>query len=333
MHTNIIPFPRVRLGLFPTPLQEMRRLTKKLRGPRLFIKRDDLNGFLLGGNKTRKLEFLLPDIIEKDVDIVITTGGVQSNWAAQLAAVARSINVEVLLVLHGVKPKNLQGNYLLDKILGAKTKFIDISVDDYKQGINGIMEEIGEDYKKRGKKPYVLPLGGSTPIANLGWVNGSLELINQANEQDLKIDYLVVAGGSLGTVSGLVTGFKLYNSDIKTICISVLDDNKEDCKSKITSFIQQIEDLMKVSSQLNEGQIDIFIDYLGPGYAKKTEESIKVIKLVAQTEGILLDPVYTGKTMAGLIDLVKKGFLTKDDNVVFLHTGGAPGLFGYADYF
>ena len=149
---NIIPFPRSRLGLFPTPLQEMRRLTKKLGGPRLFIKRDDLNGFLLGGNKTRKLEFLIPDIIEKDSDIVITTGGVQSNWAAQLAAIARNINVEVLLVLRGVKPKNLQGNYLLDKILGAEIKLIDISIDDYKQNINGIMEEMAEDYKKKGEE-------------------------------------------------------------------------------------------------------------------------------------------------------------------------------------
>lgn len=333
MHMNIIPFPRSRLGLFPTPLQEMRRLTKKLGGPRLFIKRDDLNGFLLGGNKTRKLEFLIPDIIEKGADIVITTGGVQSNWTAQLAAIARNVNVEVMLVLRGVKPKNLQGNYLLDKILGAKTKFIDISIDDYKQDINGIMEEIAEDCKKKGKKPYVLPLGGSTPIANLGWVNGSFELINQANEQDLKIDYVIVAGGSLGTVSGLFTGFKLCNSEVKTICISVLSDNKEDCKSKITSFIQQIADLMKVSFQFNGGEIDIFVDYLGPGYAKKTKESIEVIKLIAQTEGILLDPVYTGKAMVGLIDLVKRGVLTKDDNIVFLHTGGAPGLFGYADYF
>ena len=179
----------------------------------------------------------------------------------------------------------------------------------------------------------MLPLGGSTPIANLGWVNGSLELINQVNEQDLKIDYVIVAGGSLGTVSGLFTGFKLCNSDVKTICISVLSDNKEDCKSKITSFIQQIADLMEVSFQFNGGEIDIFVDYLGPGYAKKTKESIEVIKLVAQTEGILLDPVYTGKAMWGLIDLVKRGFLTKDNNVVFLHTGGAPGLFGYADYF
>jgi len=331
---NIIPFPRSRLGLFPTPLQEMRRLTKKLGGPRLFIKRDDLNGFLLGGNKTRKLEFLIPDIIEKGADIVITTGGVQSNWVAQLAAIAMNVNVEVLLVLRGVKPKNLQGNYLLDKILGAETKFIDISIDDYKQNINGIMEEIAEDYKKRGKRPYVLPLGGSTSIANLGWVNGSLELNNQANEQDLKIDYVVVAGGSLGTVSGLFAGFKLCNSDVKTICISVLNDNKDDCKSKITSFIQQIADLMELSFQFNGGEIDIFVDYLGPGYAKKAEESIEAIKLVAQTEGILLDPVYTGKAMWGLIDLIKKkGFFTKEDNVVFLHTGGVPGLFGYADYF
>jgi len=189
---SIIPFPRVKLGLFPTPLQEMKRLMKKLKGPRLFIKREDLSGLLLGGNKTRKLEFLIPDIMKKDTDIVITTGGVQSNWTAQLAAVARNINVEVLLVLRGMKPKNLQGNYLLDKILGAKIKFVNIPIDEYRENISEIMGEIAEDYRKGGKKPYVLPLGGTTPLADLGWVNGALELINQANEQDLKIDYVVL---------------------------------------------------------------------------------------------------------------------------------------------
>jgi len=332
-HINIIPFPRFRLGLFPSPLQEMERLTKELRGPRLFVKRDDLSGFLLGGNKTRKLEFLIPDIIEKGADIVITTGGVQSNWAAQLATAARIIKVEVLLVLWGVEPENLQGNYLLDKILRAEIKFVDISMDEYRQNITGIMEEIAEDYRKIGKRPYVLPLGGSTPLANLGWVNGALELINQANEEDLKIDYVVVAGGSFGTVSGLATGFKICNSDVKTICISVLNKNKDDCRSKISSFSQQIVNLMKLDFQIGEREVDIFVDYVGPRYAERTDASIEAIKLVAQTEGIVLDPVYTGKVMAGLIDLVKKGFFTRNKNVVFLHTGGAPSLFGYAEYF
>jgi len=330
---SIIPFPRVKLGLFPTPLQEMKRLMKKLKGPRLFIKREDLSGLLLGGNKTRKLEFLIPDIMKKDTDIVITTGGVQSNWTAQLAAVARNINVEVLLVLRGMKPKNLQGNYLLDKILGAKIKFVNIPIDEYRENISEIMGEIAEDYRKGGKKPYVLPLGGTTPLADLGWVNGALELINQANEQDLKIDYVVVAGGSLGTVSGLATGFKMCNSNVKTICISVLSNNKNECRTKISSFSQQIANLMKLDFQINEREVDIFVDYVGAGYTERTDLSIKAIKLAAQTEGILLDPVYTGKAMAGLIDLVKKGFLGKDDNVVFLHTGGAPGLFSYANYF
>jgi len=330
---NIIPFARVRLGLFPTPLQEMRRLTKKLRGPHLFIKRDDLSGFLLGGNKTRKLEFLLPDIMEKDADIVITTGGVQSNWVAQLAAVARNINVEVLLVLRGMKPKNLQGNYLVDRILGAKIKFVNISMDEYRQNITGIIEEIAENYRKRRRRPYVLPLGGSTPLSDLGWVNGAFELINQADEQDFKIDYVVVAGGSLGTVSGLATGFKMCNSNVKTVCISVLSNDKDECRSKISSFSQQIANLMKLDFQIDEREVDIFVDYVGPGYAERTDSSIKAIKLLAQTEGIVLDPVYTGKAMAGLIDLVKKGFLTQDDNVVFLHTGGTPSLFGYANYF
>lgn len=330
---DIIPFPRIRLGLFPTPLQEMKRLTKKLGGPHLFIKRDDLSGFLLGGNKTRKLEFLLPNIIKKNADIIITTGGVQSNWAAQLSTVARNINVKVLLVLRGMKPKNLQGNYLLDRILGAKIEFVNISMDEYRQNITEIMEKIAENYRKRGKRPYVLPLGGSIPLADLGWVNGAFELISQANEQDLKIDYVVVAGGSLGTVSGLATGFKAYNSSVKIICISVLSNNEDECRSKISSFSQQTANLMKLDFQIDEREVDVFVDYVGPGYAERTDSSIKAIKLLAQTEGIVLDPVYTGKAMAGLIDLVKKGFLTQDDNVVFLHTGGTPALFGYANYF
>ncbi len=232
---RIIPisFPRVRLGLFPTPFQEMKHLTKKLKGPRLFIKRDDLSGWLLGGNKARKLEFLIPDIIKKEADIVITTASVQSNWAAQLAAAVKSINIEVLLVLRGMKPRNLQGNYLLDRLLGAKIRFLNVPIDDYRQNINEIMEEIAEDYRKRGEKSYMLPGGGSTPLADLGWVNGAFELINQADEQDLRIDYVIVAGGSLGTASGLATGFKACNSNVKTICISISSNTKDECKSKI----------------------------------------------------------------------------------------------------
>ena len=332
---RIIPisFPRVRLGLFPTPFQEMKHLTKKLKGPRLFIKRDDLSGWLLGGNKARKLEFLIPDIIKKEADIVITTASVQSNWAAQLAAAVKSINIEVLLVLRGMKPRNLQGNYLLDRLLGAKIRFLNVPIDDYRQNINEIMEEIAEDYRKRGEKSYMLPGGGSTPLADLGWVNGAFELINQADEQDLRIDYVIVAGGSLGTASGLATGFKACNSNVKTICISISSNTKDECKSKIFLFSQQIANLMKLDLQIEEGEIDIFVDYVGSGYAKRTDSSIEAIKLVAQTEGIVLDPVYTGKTMAGLIDLVRKGFFKQDDNVVFLHTGGIPGLFAYANYF
>ena len=328
---NIVGFPRIKLACLPTPLQKMENLSKLLNGPQLYIKRDDMTGLLLGGNKTRKLEFLMGDAVKKQADLIITAGRTQSNWVAQATAAARKLSMEAVLFLCGDKNEPYQGNYLLDKIMGARFKFI--SLDDYQNHLDEIMEDIAESYRKKGKKPYVMPRGGSTPLADLGYVNAALELLNQANQIDLKIDYIVLAAGSCGTMAGLITGLRGCSTNIKTLGVTVGRPKKE-CISRIATINKEIVDLLGSRFRVDENEIIIYDQYIGEGYGKRTEESIQAIETVVKKEGILLDPVYTGKAMAGLIDLIKeREFNFHQKNIVFLHTGGYGGLFGHSDYF
>ena len=328
---NIVNFPRVKLACLPTPLQKMENLSKLLNGPQLYIKRDDMTGLLLGGNKARKLEFLMGDAIKKKANLIITNGRIQSNWVAQTIAAASKFGMETFIVLCGKENDRLQGNYLLDKIMGARFKFI--SLDDYQNHLDEIMEDIAESYRKQGKKPYIIPRGGSTSLGCLGYVLASLEIISQANEMDIKADYVVVAVGSGGTMAGLLSGFEGCGTKISTIGITVGRPKKE-CISIIYNQNSEITNkLLGQKFQVNEKNIKIYDDYIGAGYGKKTESSIMAIQTVVRSEGILLDPIYTGKAMAGLIDLIKKGFFKKDQNIIFFHTGGIGGVFGYTHYF
>jgi len=327
---NIVDFPRIKLAHLPTPLQKMENLSKLLNGPQLYIKRDDMTGLLLGGNKARKLEFLMGNAIQKGVDLIITAGRTQSNWAAQATAAARKLGMEAFLVLCGDENEPCQGNYLLCKIMGAKFKFI--SLDNYQNHLDEIMEDISESYCKQGKKPYVIPRGGSTPLADLGYVNGVLELLYQANQINLRIDYIVLAAGSCGTMAGLITGLRGCSSNIKTLGVTV-GRPKRECISRITTLNEEIADLLGPRFRVDKNEIIIYDQYIGEGYGKRTEESIQAIETVVKKEGILLDPVYTGKTMAGLIDLIKKREFNSNQNIVFLHTGGSGGLFGHNNYF
>ncbi len=325
-------YPRRRLGHLPTPLEPMERLSKYLGGPRLWIKRDDCTGLSTGGNKTRKLEFLIGDALAKGADTLITQGATQSNHARQTAAAAAKFGLECHLLLEDrtgdASPDyTLNGNVLLDRLHGATVSKRAGGTD-----MNAEMENLATDLRAKGKKPYVIPGGGSNPIGALGYVNAAFELVSQANDRGLKIAHVVHATGSAGTQAGLVTGLVALNARIPVLGIGVRAP-KEKQEQAVFDLASRTADHLGVSGIVKREHVVANTDYVGAGYGIPTPGMVSALKLVAQTEAILLDPVYSGKGMAGLIDLVTKGFFAKDSDVVFIHTGGSSGLFGYPNVF
>lgn len=320
---RINKLPRIKLARLPTPLEEMPRLSKFLGGPKLWIKRDDLSGIAFGGNKERKTEFVMADAIQKGADVIITTGAVQSNHARVTAAAAKKLGLKVVLVLRGKEPREYDGNLLLDNLFGADIRFVQV---DWQQALPA-MEKVAGELKREGYKPYIVPGGASYPIGAVGYVNAMLELINQAEEANLNINYIVHASGSGGTQAGLVIANKTLETEILGICIK--PNSNQWLTEKIVEIANGIAELLDLKEIVNQKGVVLVGDYAGEGYGVLTSEAVEAIKLVAQTEGILLDPVYTGKAMAGLIDLIEQEHFKKDDNVVFVHTGGTPALFVY----
>jgi L-cysteate sulfo-lyase len=310
----------------------MLNLSSELGGPALWVKRDDCTGLSTGGNKTRKLEYLLADALAKGADTVITQGAVQSNHARQTAALCAKLKLTCHILLEdrtGFKDEayRLNGNVLLDRLHGA-------TVSSRPAGANmqTEMEAFAETLKAAGKKPYVIPGGGSNPLGALGYVNAALELTYQINEMGLKATHLVLATGSAGTHAGLIAGLKILNSPLKVIGFGVRAPKEKQ--------EQMVYDLAcKTAAMLgHEGVIqrdDVFADcnYIGAGYGLPTDAMVEAVKMLAKTEGLLFDPVYTGKGLSGLIDWVRHGRFTKDDTVIFLHTGGSAALFGYPETF
>lgn len=329
---NLAKFPRIRCGHFPTPLERMENLTKHLDGPQLWIKRDDCTGLSTGGNKTRKLEFLMADARAQKADTVITQGATQSNHARQTAAIAAKLRMTCHILLEdrtGFEDEayTLNGNVLLDQLHGATISKRPSGTDMQKE-----MELLADDLRKRGMRPYVIPGGGSNQVGALGYVNTALELLSQATEMGLRIDHLVHATGSAGTQAGLVAGLAMLNSQIPVLGIGVRapQDRQE---ASVFALAEKTCAYVGVPGAVKREHVVANCDYVGQGYGIPTEGMVEAVKLVARLEGILLDPVYSGKGMAGLVDLIRQGRFKKDDNVVFLHTGGAVGLFGYPNVF
>jgi len=325
-------FPRLHFAHLPTPLEPMKNLTKLLGGPNLWIKRDDCTGLAGGGNKTRKLEFLMADAVAQGADTIITQGATQSNHARQTAAIAAKMGMECHLLLEDRTGSedddyNHNGNVLLDQMLGASLTKLPIDTD-----MNTAMQELAESLSADGKKPYIIPGGGSNPIGALGYVNAAIELLTQANDMSLKIDHFVHATGSAGTQAGLVTGFCATNSQIPVLGIGVRAP-KELQEKNVFTLAEQTADYMGIAGVVKREDVVANTDYVGGGYGVPTDGMIEAVEMFAHTEAILLDPVYSGKGAAGLIDLIRKGFFKKDENIVFLHTGGAQGLFGYRTAF
>jgi L-cysteate sulfo-lyase len=324
---QINKLPRIKLAKLPTPLEEMPNLTKALGGPKLWIKRDDLTGIAFGGNKERKTEFVMADAIQKEADTIITTGAIQSNHARVTAAAAKKLGLKVVLVLRGKEPQKYDGNLLLDHLFGADIRFVQVS---WQQTFSA-MGKVAEELKEKGHKPYIVPGGASYPTGAVGYVNAMLELISQAKEENLNINYIVHASGSGGTQAGLVLANKALQTKTEILGICVEPNADQWLAETIVEIANGTVKLLNLKETVNREDVVLISDYAGEGYGVLTPETVEAIKLVAQTEGILLDPVYTGKAMAGLINLVKKGRFKKDDNIVFIHTGGTPALFAYKD--
>ena len=326
-------FPRVSLAHLPTPLEPMKRLSEALGGPNLWIKRDDCTGLSTGGNKTRKLEFLVGQAVEQGADTLITQGATQSNHARQTTAAAAKMGMECHVLLEdrtGSEDKSYvyNGNVLLDQLHGST-----ISKRPADTDMNAAMEELAAQLRADGKKPYIIPGGGSNPVGALGYVNAAAELLTQANDRHLKIDHVVHATGSAGTQAGLVLGLEALNSGIPVYGVGVRAPKARQ-EEMVFSLAERTADYMGLKpGVIQRDAVVANSDYVGDGYGLPTDAMVEAVKMMAQYEGLLLDPVYSGKGMSGLIDLIRKGHFKKGENVVFLHTGGSVALFGYPDIF
>ncbi len=328
--------PRVSLSFLPTPLEHLQTLSTQLGGPQIWMKRDDMTGLATGGNKARKLEFLLADAINNKADTILTFGAVESNHCRMTAAAARKMGLKSFLVLSGEKPDRLTGNLLFDEILGSEYLFLpDFNDPSRFDEMRLAVFNIVQDLTEQGRSVYMIPPGGSTPLGDVGYYLAALELFDQAREAGFKIDHIYVAMGTGGTHAGLLTGVKCLDMPTKVVGIGVNKEGSLDDLGMppVEVIVNEIGEL--IGEEPNATPDDVFIDYgyYGEAYGVPTEGCIEAIKLVARTEGIFLDPTYTGKTMAALIDKVRKGEFRKDENIVFMHTGGYPGIFPHGEAF
>ncbi len=325
-------FPRIHLAHLPTPLEYLPNLSQALGGPDIYIKRDDCTGLGTGGNKTRKLEFLMADAVENRADAVITHGAVQSNHARQTAAAAAKTGMDCSILLEnrtGYTDRDYMesGNVFLDGLFGAEIAHFPRDTD-----MDGAMEDKAEELRSRGKTPYIIPGGGSNAIGALGYVNCAIETLTQANDMGLRIDHFVTATGSAGTQAGLVVGLEATNSQIPLLGIGVRAP-KDQQEEKVYQLACATADHMGISGCVARDKVIANCDYVGSGYGLPTQSMVEAVTLMAHQEAILMDPVYSGKGLAGLIDLIRQGEYTKGQNLVFLHTGGSAGLFGYIEAF
>ncbi len=329
---NLARFPRVRLAHLPTPLEHLPRLTAALGGPDIWLKRDDCTGLSTGGNKTRKLEYLMAEALAEGADVVLTQGATQSNHARQTAAAAARLGLACHLLLEdrtGSKDANYRhnGNVFLDHLHGATTEERPGGLD-----MNAELLAAAERMRAEGRKPYAIPGGGSNPTGALGYVNAAIELVTQANDLGLDVDHLIHATGSAGTQAGLVVGLKGIHASMKLLGFGVRAPKAKQ-EENVFKLAVATADKLGLSGLVEPADVVADTDYVGEGYGIPRPDTIAAIELFARTEGILLDPVYSGKAAAGLIAYCRQGRLKKGETVVFLHTGGGVALFGYTAAF
>jgi L-cysteate sulfo-lyase len=318
MLAELARVPRMEMATLPTALQETPRLAESIGLERLLIKRDDNTGLAFGGNKARKLEYLTGDALRKGADMLVTVGAPQSNHCRMTAAAARVAGLDCHLVFFGQPIAEVQGNMLLDRLFGATWTF----AGDRRPPER--MAEVAEELRAKGRKPYVIPGGGSNGLGALGYVGCSFELAQQLQERGDRPRYVVCAGGSCGTLAGLTLGMALAGSDAQVVGVSI--------SRSVPDRVARARQIMAESCELLDLPLpdvapEVWGDYIGPGYGMQTEESKRALETVAHREGIVLDPVYTAKAFGGLIGEVATGRVKRSDLVVFIHTGGTPALF------
>lgn len=325
---HLARYPREFLAHLPTPLERMDRLSAELGGPEIWIKRDDCTGLSTGGNKTRKLEFLMAEAMVEGADMVMTQGATQSNHARQTAAFAAKLGLGCHILLEDRTRSNNDnynhnGNVLLDHLHGATTEKFSDGLD-----MNAEMETVAERFRAEGKKVYTIPGGGSNPTGALGYVNCAFELLGQLNDRGLKVDHIVHATGSAGTQAGLITGLKATNANIPLLGIGVRAPKAKQ-EENVFNLAKATAEKLGCAGVVAREDVVANTDYVGEGYGIPTEGGMEAIAMFAELEAILLDPVYSAKGAAGFIDLIRQGHFKKGERVVFLHTGGASALFGY----
>jgi D-cysteine desulfhydrase len=341
LQKKIAGLPRVKLAFLPTPLEKLEKFSKMFKLS-IYIKRDDQTGLAFGGNKARKLEFIMADVINNKADTIVTWGGIQSNWCRQVAAAAKKMDIKPVLILFKKPhfPPECDGNYFLDTVFNSDIKLIELESGHETfelKDIQDIVDKVVAHEKQQGNNPYLVSGGGSlvegsmgTPLGVISYVDAFLEIFMQINTQKIHLDKILVAAASGSTLAGLIVGAKLLMPETKIIGISVMKD-----KAIMTKYVMSMaNDALKeldVNINITSEDIIIYDEYIKEGYGVVNDDVNEAIHLLAQSEGILLDPVYTGKNMVGLLDLLRKGFFKPDENVLFMHTGGTPALFAYKD--
>jgi D-cysteine desulfhydrase family pyridoxal phosphate-dependent enzyme len=340
--SRIARFPRLELIHLPTPLCKLERLSAELGGPEIYIKRDDLTGLAFGGNKSRKLEFIIKDALDKGRDTIITWGSLQSNWCLQTAAAAAKHGLKTILALFRSYdiPPGYDGNMLLERILGAEMRIMDppaggkiVKPDD----TIVLMTEIAGEQRRARRKPYVVSVGGSMvagdmdkPLGAVSYANAFAEMYEQTRALGFIPDAVIHATGSGGTQAGLLIGSRTLTDACRVVGISV-SDNKETFAGYVEGIAGPLERIMGLGPVAGRGDIIVFDDYVKDGYGIVNKEVADILRLVFVSEGVVLDPVYTSKAMIGLVDLVRKGYFRAGEKVVFFHTGGTPALFPNRD--
>src|SRR5882762_740845 len=309
--------PRLRFAHLPTSVETLPRLSEALGGPHLLIKRDDQTGLAFGGNKTRKLEFLVAEAREEGAKTLITGGAMQSNHCRQTAAAATRFGFECILVLIGDKPQHACGNLLLDQLFGAQIVYVADRKDR-----DRILQETFDRATQERKKPYLVSYGGSNATGALGYAFAMKELV----DQNVGADWIVFATSSGGTHAGLLLGQRVFGYKGKVLGISV-DESEEWLKQHVSELASLASEKLGKRIEFTPGEVLVNVNYCSAGYGVLTEREREAIRLFATCQGLLLDPVYTGRAAAGMIDLIRKGFFKKDETLLFLHTGGQPALF------
>ncbi len=310
---------RVSLGFFPTPLHQLKNLTQILNGPQIYIKRDDYTGLALGGNKVRKLEYIMAEALDRGAEVIITTGAVTSNHARQTVGAAAALGLKCQLVLSGDEPETRQGNFLLDYLMGAETYCVKAEEVDRQ------IDQLVAENTSKGQNTYVIPVGGSCMPGIISYVDAYQEIKKQ---YPLEFDAIVMAVGTGSTCAGLNVGARMAGDKTKIVGIGVGLGDREWCQAEITRLSNLAESFLGTAPS-SADQIIVFDEYMGSGYAIPDDKVRNAIKLLASSEGVLLDPVYSAKAMVGLLDLIEKGYFKKGEKILFLATGGCPEIFGF----